>query len=336
MKSTHSLAPAPETEYRVTLLDGRMPTRTEWERAGIGSGLLHLILIAFLLSMPTGEPPREQPRPERVTPLVDPPTRLTQKAPNKGPLSQEISVESVTPAPQAARRAKQVRIAAPPPAQVRTRTPKPALPQDPPKMLAQSQPGVQSMPQIAITPPPRTVEQPKLVLEAPPPPPQSGQGTGRLKAPGSGIDEIVHELSRSGGGSRVVGDDTNETTPNHSLNPTPSPTRPKSSIEMLSDPKGVDFRPYLVQVLGTVRRNWFTVMPESVRLGQRGRVVLQFSVAKDGTITKVVYSTESGSAALDRAAVAALSMSNRLPQLPEGYTADRVVLQFTFLYNAPR
>jgi TonB family protein len=65
-------------------------------------------------------------------------------------------------------------------------------------------------------------------------------------------------------------------------------------------------------------------------------VVLQFAVAPDGTITKVVYTTESGSKALDLAAVAAISMSNRLPPLPAGYTGERVVLQLNFVYNAAR
>lgn len=333
---------AEDTEYRVCMLDGREPTRQEWGRAAIGSAIFHVVLIAILLTMPTTSTDKERERrPVRLTPLVDPPTRLTQKAPNKGPLSQEISVESTTPAPQRTPEPKraaprQARIAAPPPAQAAKRTPKPpAVPQEPPKILAQTQPGPQVPPQITIAPPPRTVEQPKLVLESPLPPP-SGQGTGKLKVPGSGIDDLVHELARSGGAGGAIGDDTSEPAPDHSLNPRFAPTRPKASIEMVSDPKGVDFKPYLIQVLGTVRRNWFTVMPESVRLGQRGRVVVQFSVSRDGTITKAIFSTESGSKALDQAAVAALSMSNRLPQLPEGYTADRVVLQFTFLYNAPR
>ena len=98
---------------------------------------------------------------------------------------------------------------------------------------------------------------------------------------------------------------------------------------------GVDFKPYLLEVLQAVRRNWFAVMPESARLGQRGQVVLIFGVSKDGKITKVVFSTESGARPLDRAAVAALSMSDPLPPLPTGYKGASVALQFTFQYNAP-
>ena len=58
---------------------------------------------------------------------------------------------------------------------------------------------------------------------------------------------------------------------------------------------GVDFRPYMQQVLAAVRQNWFAVYPEAARLGQRGEVVLEFAIAKQGLITKVViFSTESG------------------------------------------
>jgi TonB family protein len=186
-----------------------------------------------------------------------------------------------------------------------------------------------------MAPPPATVQQPKLVLESPQPPPSIGQGTGQIKSPGGGVQEAIRELAHSGSSAKSVGDETSDQViPD--FNPTPSPTRPKSSLELLSDPKGVDFKPYLLQVLQNVRRNWFAVMPESARLGERGRVVLQFAIAKDGKITKVIFSTESGAKVLDRAAVAALSASDPLPQLPPEFKGDRVVLQFTFLYNAPR
>ena len=41
--------------------------------------------------------------------------------------------------------------------------------------------------------------------------------------------------------------------------------------EDLSDPMGVDFKPYLIRILTAVRRNWFAVIPESARLGRAAR-----------------------------------------------------------------
>ncbi len=99
---------------------------------------------------------------------------------------------------------------------------------------------------------------------------------------------------------------------------------------------GVDFRPYLLQVLAAVRRNWFAVYPEAARLGQRGQVSLEFAIVKQGTVTKVIFSGQSGAKALDQAAVAAISASNPLPPLPTEFKGDRVVFEMTFMYNMPR
>lgn len=326
--------------YQPCLLENIKPSYGELRFATIGSLLFHAGVLLVLLAMPREFSPRavEEKR-QRVTPLFDPPTRLTQTAPNRAPLSQEISVASdaaATPERKEARGRR--RFQAPPPSLMATK-PRDVLkiPQDAPKILAQSQPSLRLEPQMTLPQPPLRTDEPKLQLEAPPPPPQPGQGTGRLKVPTGGINEIVQDLAHGAQGSQSVGDNTEEVPREHPFGANPGALRPKTNVELVSDPKGVDFKPYLIQVLSTVRRNWFAVMPESVHLGQqRGRVVLQFSIARDGSITKVIFTTESGSATLDRAAVAAISMSNRLPPLPAGYKDERVVLQFTFLYNAPR
>ena len=44
-------------------------------------------------------------------------------------------------------------------------------------------------------------------------------------------------------------------------------------MEMLTPTEGVDFNEYLHRVYIIVKRNWFSVMPESVRLGDKGVVV---------------------------------------------------------------
>ena len=126
-------------------------------------------------------------------------------------------------------------------------------------------------------------------------------------------------------GDGGVGDD---------VNLLPAPGKQGSNLELLSDPMGVDFRPYLLQILATVRRNWFAVMPESASHGLRGRVAVQFAVAKNGTVTKVVFGTQSGADALDRAAVASISMSNPFPPLPSEFRGNVIRLQFTFMYNS--
>ena len=82
---------------------------------------------------------------------------------------------------------------------------------------------------------------------------------------------------------------------------------------------GVDFRPYLTQILALVRRNWSAVIPESARLGNRGLVELQFIIDRKGEVPKLVIATPSGSQSLDRAAVAGISASVPFPPLPQEY-----------------
>ena len=112
--------------------------------------------------------------------------------------------------------------------------------------------------------------------------------------------------------------------------------QPTIDMEIMSDPNGVDMKPYLQRVLQSVRRNWLSVYPESARLGLRGQVVVQFAIAPDGVISKTVYISQAPSEALNRAVISAFSMSNPLPPLPPDFKGNRVVLQFTFSYNTPR
>jgi TonB family protein len=113
----------------------------------------------------------------------------------------------------------------------------------------------------------------------------------------------------------------------------PIPGKLGSAVELLSDPMGADFWPYLVKVLSAVRRNWFAVIPESARFGRAGRTVIQFAINKDGNVPKLVIATPSGTEALDRAAVAGISASNPFPPLPVEYKGSQVRLQFVFKYN---
>jgi TonB family protein len=114
----------------------------------------------------------------------------------------------------------------------------------------------------------------------------------------------------------------------------PSPGNTGSNLELMSDPKGIDFRPYLIQVLAAVRRNWHAVIPESARLGiNRGRVAIQFAISKTGSVPKLVIASSSGVNSLDRAAVAGISASNPFPALPREFTGETIRLQFAFQYN---
>jgi TonB family protein len=307
--------------------------------AVIGTILFHIALIFILAFAPLDSPPRREPERvpvKRVTHLIDPPTQLTQKAPNRKEVSKELKLEAIKPRPAVPNPAPAPaarKTFSPPPVQVARTTP-------PPQPVIQQAPEPPKIEVPAVTapiaPPPPPPEKPKLAFQTPTAPPTPTGPVNPKFAPPS-VNQAVQNLARGeGSGGLSVGDsiaDYNGFGPG--LNLPPSPGRQASALDMKSDPMGVDFKPYLIRVLATVRRNWLTIYPEAARLGTRGKVTVQFSVGTDGKIQRVIIPTESGSRPLDEAAVAALSMSNPLPSLPPEFKGQRIVLQFTFAYNIP-
>ena len=89
---------------------------------------------------------------------------------------------------------------------------------------------------------------------------------------------------------------------------------PGTSIQF--DSKGVDFGPWLRRFVAQVRRNWF--VPYAA-MTFHGRVVLQFNIHKDGTITDVVIASPSDIDAFTRAANNAIVGSNPTEPLPPAY-----------------
>jgi len=102
---------------------------------------------------------------------------------------------------------------------------------------------------------------------------------------------------------------------------------------ILSDTRGVDFGPYLARILLVVRRNWYAVIPESARLGEKGETSVVFEILKDGSVPELRLVGASGHEPLDRAALAGLRASIPFPPLPSEFTGRHLVLQFNFLYN---
>jgi len=322
---------------------------TSWEqdsgrvrKARLLSVAAHVAAIIALALMPRSlmQPPR---RVEQITPLIEPPTELTQKAPNKGPIAKEVTVEALEPRPR-------IQIPNSPPSTTRPEAkissppqPPPAPLPEPPQIPAGNR-DVQPPRGLPIGPPtiqpPQIQEQekPKLAFEAPTAPPPSG-GVGRIARPDTSVAGAIRDLTRGGAeGGIAVGDDTSDAGLGgigSGVNLPPSPGRQASSLELLSDARGVDFRPYLLEVLAAVRRNWFAVYPESARMGLRGKVEAQFVIAKDGSVPKLVIVLHS-IPALERAAVAGIDASHPFPPFPADYSGDRIVLKLTFSYNMAR
>jgi TonB family protein len=348
---TEFASPETEPELNLLLVRNRRDDWRRWRAAAIVSAAFHLVLLTVLLLMPESEIRLyELPHPTlHVTPLYIP-TELTQKAPNKSKISKDLTVEASTPRPVVkpptpVPAAKFVPPPPPPPAPQTARAePKPVIVEppkiEPPKTQVDSQAD-----QLAkLNPPlPPPTQQPKLVLEnlASPPPPAGaiqGKPLGGVMLPNTSVASAIHDLATSNGlpNGRVIVGETGAESPGPSLNLPPTAARLPANIELRSDPMGVDFRPYIQQILVAIKRNWLAVYPEAARLGQRGQVVLDFAIAKQGLVAKVVYTDQSGTKALDEAAVAAISASNPLPPLPKEFKGERIVLRMTFMYNMKR
>jgi TonB family protein len=316
-----------------------------WIPAIIGSVIVHIFLFLFGYGIGSLETPQPRRATEiasnihHVTPLFAPPKDLTQKAPNKDKVAKELSVEDIKPRP-----APQERLP-PAPAVRRFRPPIPQNPA-PPEPVQQPRPEPPkietatnqrfALPATAGTPNApapqiQSEEKPKLAFETPGrngPTYEKSPGQAKIEVPKASVEQAVRDVVHGAGQSKPVVEDM----PEIPQLPT-APASPGGRLELLSDPMGIDFTPYLRQVLARVRLNWFAVIPESARLGNRGVTLLQFVIDRDGQVPKLVIATPSGSQALDKAAVAGISASVPFPPLPAEYKGLAIRLQFAFKYN---
>jgi outer membrane biosynthesis protein TonB len=109
------------------------------------------------------------------------------------------------------------------------------------------------------------------------------------------------------------------------------------AVQMLSDPEGLDWKSYLNRVVEAVRRNWYSIMPESAMMGEQGKVYITFKIMRDGSVPAGLPFLEqtSGKVPLDNAAMSSIRASNPFEPLPSAYSQPFIELRFVFLYNLP-
>ena len=299
------------------------PGRARMGQSAVLSLLTHAAAIVFLLFVPETfmQPARPSIREPLIMPLVVPPLTLTQKEPNVTKTIREFRSPDLTP---------RIKAPAGPSPEPQAAAPK--------KVAAQPPPPPKTAPQTPLPEPPKVeianAEPPKLTLPVQPlqaPQPQSspfedvaprstlppGQRTPDM--PGPPVAGAIRGAV-AGQGANIAG------------------TAPVASTgaelpQLLSDPQGVDFRPYLAQVLASVKRYWLSILP---RNGRRGYVSVQFAIERDGTVGKVAIAQQAGDPILDRTAVAAISGGGPFGPLPPQYRAGEIHVQMNFAYNVPK
>ena len=110
-----------------------------------------------------------------------------------------------------------------------------------------------------------------------------------------------------------------------------------NAVEILTPTEGVDFSTYIARVLASVKRNWYAIMPESAQLGDKGKVVLQFRIMRNGVVPadEPAMIGSSGKEPLDRAASSSIRASTPFEPLPSAFSGPYIELRFIFLYNIP-
>ena len=106
-------------------------------------------------------------------------------------------------------------------------------------------------------------------------------------------------------------------------------------FEVLSATHSVELKGYLDRLEASVKRNWFTMMPESALLGRKGIVTLTFHVQRDGTLLAddPKFESVSGTEAFDKTAADAIRTSAPFEHLPAGQRS--IKLKVVFYYNLP-
>jgi outer membrane biosynthesis protein TonB len=299
----------------------------------VSSFAFHILLILFIVLMPKIFPPHVPTREEnelarRQMTILLPPGALDPQPLTPRPRPPAVKVD-----PRVLRR-----VAPPQP------EPQPAPPPktlEPPKKELPSAP----TPQPSVTPPQtkpddsvakaETPKQP-LKLEMPEQQPTDHSLLLPKSSLGHSLQDSIRESAKMNAPTAVGGGGQ---LPNNSGLPGGGGAQGQAfgNLEMLTPTEGVDFNSYLQRVYVTVKRNWFAVMPESVRLGDKGVVSLQFRIMRDGSVPDKEPATvrTSTKEPLDRAAVSSIRASNPFEPLPRAFSGPYIELRFTYFYNIP-
>ena len=200
------------------------------------------------------------------------------------------------------------------------------VPQSPPQPAAPASPP----PQSSAPPPQENKQIAKLQLPQPSAEPHRSLQdiSDGLEAPGISVKKSLEQARMSGSyGQGGPGGDSLRNFDNRQAN---------FSVEeptILSDTLGVDFGSWLRLVYYRVRDNWYAVIPELIRSGNKGKVVIIFDIHRNGRIDNLQVVKSSGLSPYDRAAVSSLKLSEPFPGFPHAFKGESITLQFSYLYN---
>ena len=91
-----------------------------------------------------------------------------------------------------------------------------------------------------------------------------------------------------------------------------------TGYEVLSDTLGVDFGPYITQLLRMIRAAWIPLIPEETRppLNKEGQTLIRFRIEPDGRVGYMHLDDSTHDQAIDRAAWGGITSVGQFPPLP--------------------
>ncbi len=158
----------------------------------------------------------------------------------------------------------------------------------------------------------------------------SGSGSGKSTSPSPSFSPTTSSKGGAGGhgtGAGGGGRFSNATGSGNGNIGNPGPGNPKGApgIDAIKDP---DFGPYMKELQRRIKMNW-----DPPKGNESKRVILLFSIARDGRLLNVKVHRSSGTPAADNAAIDAVKLTAPFRPLPPEFKGNSVDIQFTFDYN---
>ena len=116
----------------------------------------------------------------------------------------------------------------------------------------------------------------------------------------------------------------------------PNPTREADGAEILSDTRGVNFSPYIRNIVPAILKRYVDCLPEKARkpTSASGKTDIRFTINPDGKIAAMHLDASTHDDALNRAAWGAIT-GQTFPPLPAAFTGPNLEIRIHFLVNVP-
>lgn len=158
-----------------------------------------------------------------------------------------------------------------------------------------------------------------------------GTGTGGHSGSGTGRPSPSFSPSSGSGSGSGIGTGGGRFSGSHGSgggnigNPGPGNPKGAPGIDAIREP---DFGPYMRELQRRIKMNW-----DPPKGNESKRVVLLFTISRDGRLLNVKVNRSSGMPAADKAAISAVQLTAPFKPLPPEYKGSSVDIQFTFDYN---